>query len=82
MLDTLADEGGVMGDRMMIGVYLLCKSVAAIACYSALSCTPSPTTPPTSSDACAVDERITQSRLIRTDSGAPLVLPGCLDGGK
>jgi hypothetical protein len=51
-------------------------------------CTPTPTpiTPYDASDGggppgCEVDERISAQRLIRTDSGASLVLPPCPDSG-
>ncbi len=57
-----------------------------IGLLAALSCgKPTPLTPVVveSGDAspCAVDEAITANRMIRTDSGAPLVLPRCPDSG-
>ena len=55
---------------------------AGIACTPG---TPGPVTPYDAADGgpppCEVDQRITAQRLIRTDSGAPLVLAPCPDSG-
>jgi hypothetical protein len=66
-------------------VAVLALSVAALS----ISCTPSSTASPPqdvvitstdSGDPCAVAKAITDQRLIRTESGAPLVVP--CDAGK
>ena len=61
------------------------RLVAILFCVAACTPSPSPVTPYDASDGgppgCEVDERISSQRLVRTDSGASLVLPPCPDSG-
>ncbi len=63
------------------------RNTILIGLLAALSCgKPTPLTPVVveAGDAspCAVDEAITADRMVRTDSGVPLVLLPCPDSGR
>jgi hypothetical protein len=74
------DMDALANDRQGVVVRRAALILACASCHVS----PSPVVPaPDASDAstCAVDQRITKARLIRTIDGTPLVLPACLDSG-
>lgn len=75
--------GGCTLVRLAVGGGVV-RAVALLIAFAADCCMPT-LTPPVVPDApydggCALSEAITEARLIRTDSGAPLVVP-CPEAG-